>query len=345
MKIEKLKKIDETKWDQYVVSHKLSTIYHFISYRRVVECAFGHRPIYLLAKNGNRIVGVLPLFIIKSRIFKNCLISLPFCNYGGPLSDNQEIEQALIEKAKNIVVREELNFFETRSEAKIKSNLIDRTDKGSVIISLPKSESQLWSQIGTNRRTCIRKGRINNLRVTLEKTSVNFYKVYSENQRNLGSPVISNQYFSEFLKAFPSNSGVLTASNEDSILSSVFFAVHPNKTLEITYAGTSRLGRTKTATVFLYWEALRYCLSNGYKVFDFGRSTLNSNSYFFKLRWKTAKPKKLHYQQFINPRDNRFQPVVLSPANKKYRLGIKLWQKLPLPLANWVGPYLSRELP
>ena len=69
----------------------------------MVEKAYNHKPLYLIAKENGEIKGVLPLFLMKSIIFEKKLVSVPFAPYGGVCADSETVKNALIEKAKRII--------------------------------------------------------------------------------------------------------------------------------------------------------------------------------------------------------------------------------------------------
>ena len=90
---------DAAQWDAYVESNGNATAYHEWAWRSVVERAFGHACLYLIARGEGRIVGVLPLVLIKGIFFGRSLTSLPFFNYGGVLADSGDAGRALVEAA------------------------------------------------------------------------------------------------------------------------------------------------------------------------------------------------------------------------------------------------------
>ena len=93
--------------------------------------------------------------------------------------------------------------------------------------------------------------------------------------------------------------------------------------------------------MLLYWEALKHAIEQGGRRFDFGRSTTDSGTYRFKRQWG-AQPTQLYWHYWL-PRSAALP--ALNPDNPKYRLAIRLWQRLPLAVANRLGPRIVRYLP
>lgn len=74
--------------------------------------------------------------------------------------------------------------------------------------------------------------------------------------------------------------------------------------------------------------------------YDFGRSKIDSGAYQYKKHWGMTGI-ELPYQYHLVKADSLPN---LSPNNPKYQLFIKLWQKLPLAVSQWLGPKLSKYL-
>src|SRR5689334_23503293 len=92
-------RVDGGAWEAYVDARGDAAGYHSWRWRRVFEEAFGHEPVYLVARQGGLITGVLPMVQIKSLLFGRTLTSLPFVNYGGVMADAPQIARALVDHA------------------------------------------------------------------------------------------------------------------------------------------------------------------------------------------------------------------------------------------------------
>ncbi len=91
----------------------------------------------------------------------------------------------------------------------------------------------------------------------------------------------------------------------------------------------------------MYWSVMKLAAARGIGWFDFGRSKVGSGAFNFKRNWGFA-PTPLVYSTY---QPGRTEPSVeLTPANPLFRLPIKLWQHLPLPVANLIGPRIARYL-
>jgi len=100
MEITELRREDEKAWDEYVYNSNNSTFYHQLGWRNVVTRTYKHRPVYLVAKEGGELKGILPMFLMRSVIFGKKLVSVPFAPYGGVCADSETVEKALIDEVK-----------------------------------------------------------------------------------------------------------------------------------------------------------------------------------------------------------------------------------------------------
>ncbi|MCF6209970.1 MAG: peptidoglycan bridge formation protein FemAB, partial [Gammaproteobacteria bacterium] len=91
---------DHERWDAFVNTCNEASFFHRAGWQRVIEEAFGHRTWFLYAERNGQIEGVLPLAQIKSRLFGNNLMSLPFCVYGGVAASNEEAAELLTQSAR-----------------------------------------------------------------------------------------------------------------------------------------------------------------------------------------------------------------------------------------------------
>jgi len=62
----------------------------------VIKKSYYHQDLYLIAKEGREIKGILPSFIVRHFFFRRRIISLPFCSYGGTIAKNKEAQNQLL---------------------------------------------------------------------------------------------------------------------------------------------------------------------------------------------------------------------------------------------------------
>ena len=193
--------------------------------------------------------------------------------------------------------------------------------------------------IPRKQRAMVRKGIKFGLDDEIDRDVARFYPLYAESVRNLGTPVLSRRYFECLKSVFKDSSEVLTISLDGNPLSSVLSFFFRDEVLPY-YGGGTGGARRYAANDFMYWAVMRRACEAGIKVFDFGRSKTGTGSYSFKKHWGFT-PEALYYEHALLRLDEIPQ---INPLNPKYALMIAAWKRLPLQVANTVGPLLAREL-
>jgi FemAB-related protein (PEP-CTERM system-associated) len=329
-------------WDDFVLQQPAARGPHLAGWKNVIEASFGHACIYLMASENGALHGVLPLVHLRSRLFGSFLISVPFLNYGGIVSEHPAARQSLFDAACALAAERGAAHVELRHEAPQLDNAPTKQHKVAMLLDLPETSEKLWDQFKPKLRSQIRKPMKEGLVVRLgrEEELTNFYEVFSENMRDLGTPVYSRDFFAQILKNFPNSAWICTILLKAEPIAAGFLCGFRDA-LEIPWASSLRRYNSLAANMLLYWSVLEFAVKQGYKRFDFGRSSPGEGTYKFKEQWG-AKPVPLHWQYWLA---NGNQLPDLSPKNAKYQLAISVWQKLPLWVTRWVGPAIVRNIP
>ena len=331
----------EQAWDDFVEQHPQGCVYHLSGMRLIIEQSFGHETDYLTATEGQRVVGVLPLVRLKSRLFGDFMVSQPFFNYGGVLALDDAVSELLLSAAAQLAQNRGCSHIEYRDSAPV-HGLPVRTDKVAMWLDLPASEQQLWQQIGTKVRAQIKRGTRFGLEVESGGMELldDFYRVFAENMRDLGTPVYDKAFFQNLLESIVGDRRLVVVRHQGKPVSAAFLLGYKLR-MEVPWASTLRSANRYDANMFLYWELLRQARNSGYRVFDFGRSTQDAPTYRFKKQWG-AQPKQLYWHYWL--RDGG-EPPKINPDNPKYRLVISVWQRLPVWLTRLLGPGIVKYLP
>jgi FemAB-related protein (PEP-CTERM system-associated) len=328
------------RWDQFVMGCPQATFFHRAGWQRVIGEAYGHRTHFLYAENSGCIEGVLPLAHVDSLLFGKALVSLPFAVYGGVAASTPEAADALEDEARGIARRLCVEHLELRNVAQRHpdwptQDLYVTFRKG----ILPEEEANLLA-IPRKQRAMVRKGINNGLTGEIDRNADRFFDLYADNVHRHGTPAMPKRYFQALLQEFGDDAEILTVVDPDGKpLSSVLSFYFRDEVLPY-YAGDCLAARDLAANDFKYWELMRRACARGLKVFDYGRSKLGTGSYAFKKNWG-FEPRPLHYEYCLYRRDAIPQN---NPANAKYRLFIDAWRRMPIALANRLGPYIVRNL-
>jgi FemAB-related protein (PEP-CTERM system-associated) len=330
---------DQDEWDAFVNARADAAGHHAWGWRRVFANAFGHEPVYLIARQDREVAGVLPLVQIKSLLFGNSLTSLPFLNYGGVIADTADAAAALVAAAGDQGRARKCKHVELRHVARQFPNLPCKTHKVAMRLQLTPT---IWDDLDRKVRNQIRKAEKSGLVVERggEELLGDFYAVFARNMRDLGTPVYSRRLFEEVLRTFPERAQLhIVRLNGQPIAAG--FTYRTASMVQLPWASSIREYNSLCANILLYWDAIQFAQLTGAGVFDMGRSTPNEGTFKFKAQWG-AEPVPLHWEYQLTS-GGRLPNV--SPANPKFQLAIALWQKLPLGVATRVGPMIVRAIP
>jgi len=341
MKINILNHKSYQQWNAYVSNSEHSSIYHLAEWADLIQSVFKHKSYFLYIEADNQIQGVLPLTHIKSALFGDFIISMPYFNYGGAIANSLEIENSLLEHAKLLAKKQGVSHIEYRDHQP-RPDMPAKTDKITMILPLAASHDAQWSTFSSKLRAQIRRPMKEGIEIQsgLHEQLTDFYTVFTRNMRDLGTPVYPKHFFKEILNQFGQHCKIIIVRFQNQPVAAGFLIGFKNQ-LEIPWASSLRKFNHISVNMALYWEALKYAIDQGYTSFDFGRCSKNSGTYKFKKQWG-AKEKQLYWHYWL--KDGSELPQ-LNPNNPKYQLAIQTWQKLPLGITNWLGPKLVKNLP
>lgn len=327
-------------WDDYVLAHSQGTFFHRYGWKRLIESTYRYPGHYLLAERAGRPCGVLPLGEVKHLLFGHSLISVPFCVYGGVLADDRAAREALESCAIELARELGVDHLETRNEQPARADWL-RKDGLYVTFKRAISEDHdaNLSAIPRKQRAMVRKGIKAGLVGELDDGIDNLYQAYSESVRNLGTPVFPKAHFRAIRAEFGDDVDVVTVRHEGQVVASVMNYYFRDQVLPF-YGGGISAARGLAANDFMYWEVMRRAVDRGCRVFDFGRSKVDTGSYRFKKHWG-FEPTPLSYEYFLV---RASEMPDLNPNNPKYRLFINAWKRLPVGVSRAIGPWLARGL-
>lgn len=328
------------RWDDYIFNHPNSTFFHRSGWSCLLESIFNHQTFYLIAERDERIVGVLPLAHVKSFLFGNALTSLPFAVYGGALGDDQSIILALQSEACSLAKSLGAEHLELRY---IDANNPDWPTQDLYVTFrkelLPSADENL-NAIPRKQRAMVRKGIKNGLVSHLDTDVSEFFNLYADNVHRHGTPALPKKYFEALKLTFAEDCEILLVRDSNGVVVSGVLSFYFKDEVLPYYAGDLVAARDLAANDFKYWELMRLACERGIKVFDYGRSKQGTGSYSFKKNWG-FEPRALHYEYCLLKRNDIPQN---NPMNAKYQLLISAWKKMPIGLANWLGPFVVRSL-
>jgi len=336
-------------WDAFVRGAEGGSFCHLAGWAGVMEGGMGHRFRGLVARSGGaggEIGGVLPLVEMRSLLFGKHLISVPFLNYGGPLGSAaaaRELAGHAVELARDLGV----DTLQLRSRAAAApwteggSELSDDREKVTVLLPLPDDAETLWTDLKGKVRSQVRRPRKDGMEARLGPDQLDaFYRVFAHNMRDLGTPVLPRSFFARLAEAFGDDVIFAAVYGEGvPVAGSCGFAF--GSEYEMTWASALREYNRSAPNMLLYWACMEEAIARGLDTFNFGRCTPGEGTHRFKLQWG-GHDEPLHWKRWTT------QPATDSDPDEMgglYERAIGVWQRLPLPIANRLGPVVSKRIP
>ena len=319
-----------------------ASLFHRPAWLKAVEAGSRQRAAGLVAERLGVVTGWLPLTEVRSALFGKALVSSGFGVGGGIVADSDTAAQALAAAAQGHAVRGGFAGIELRG-GPIPAGWDSWADKhcGFERPLAADDEAELLA-IRRKARAEVRKGLGFGHHITIGRGPGDLaahYACYSESVRNLGTPVFPKRLFAAMLEGFADSSDILTVWQGEKPLASVLSFYHGGAVMPF-WGGGVFAARAARANEVMYYELMRHARKCGMQRFDFGRSKTGSGPFAFKKNWGFV-PQPLTYGAWTAP---GAPPRNIDPTDASYSRKIDLWKKLPLPLANTLGPWIARGL-
>jgi len=335
---------EASRLDAWVRAQPGATPFHLPRWLNAIERGTGNKAYCLVAENDvGEIAGLVPLHAIGSPLFGRALVSSGFAVGGGILAGSQGVADRLADAVWDLARELKCPTAELRGGAVPHHGWVVKTDAHANFERelAGDDEAQLLA-IPRKQRAEVRKGLDKRLVVETGNGPRDLdwhYRVYAESVRNLGTPVFSRALMAETLQAFGDDADILTVLSDGKPVASVL-SLYFNGAVMPYWGGGVWEARALRASDVMYYALMNHARRRGCLRFDFGRSKLDSGAYFFKKNWG-FEPEPLNYS--VRAADGS-EPRDVNPNSAKYRSIVAAWQKLPLPVANLIGPWISRGL-
>lgn len=335
----------DEEWNRFVLQSPQASFYHRAEWRRINERSFGHETAYLAARAGRRIVGVLPLVRLSSPIFGTIGCSLPFVNYGGPAAESAAIEQRLLDEAARVADEWDVDYLELRSLRHLGPQYPTSEHKVSMTVRLDPDPQVVWKayRAKAGPRQEIHRGYANGFTAEFGGIELldRFYELMAESWRDMGTPIYRRAYLAAVLEAFPSDARICVVSAPGGRAAGAALCGHHRDTVEGLWLAVRQSYRRQMIGYVLYWELIKDACERGFSTFHLGRSTKDSGGQAFKHKWG-AEAVPLYWQYVLRKRKDI---PSLNVQNPRYRLAIRLWRRLPVPVTQAIGPFIARAIP
>jgi FemAB-related protein (PEP-CTERM system-associated) len=329
-------------WDDFVQAHPRSSPFHLLVWKRTIEESFRYRPYYLVARGGDRVRAVLPLFLVRNPLLGKALISSPFAVYGGILADSVEARDALYGYVKGLGEELGVDYIELRNAWPEQCGGVSNVSRYVTFTQeLAPDEAKLLESLSMRRRNKVRKSLKQPFRMEYDVREVGrLDEVHSRNMRRLGTPNFPRKYFARVLANFGEMADVREVWLDDKVMAvSLNFYYHGE--MHTYHAAADSRFNALEPNIFMYFDHLRWAGQHGYRVFDFGRSKRDTGTFEFKKQWNT-KMRELPYEVLLV---NRKELPNFSPANPRFEIAIQAWRRLPLPVTRTLSRFVFPLFP
>jgi FemAB-related protein (PEP-CTERM system-associated) len=332
----------DPRWDAYVRDQTDSTFCHLSGWAGIIRNVLGREyHAYAAVDDAGEWCGVLPMVRVKAPLLGHSLISVPYLNYGGPLG-TPSARACLVATAVEEASRSGADRLQLRCRNTVLSDLTVLDHKVLVLLDLPDDPDTLWNAFPSKLRSQIRKPEKAGMRLEFGKAQGEaFYEVFSRNMRDLGTPVYHRGFFDAISGTFD-EAVIGTVYYGDTPVAAGFGFLWQNE-FEMTWASSNREYNALAPNMLLYWGFMRHIIGRGARVFNFGRSSPDAGTHRFKKQWGGADV-ALPWVEWRRDEPVDDQAGTSSPS-AVFRMASKAWQRLPVSVANRIGPPLAARLP
>jgi FemAB-related protein (PEP-CTERM system-associated) len=333
-----LSSADCQRWDDFVNFAESGTFFHLSGWREIIEECLGHETYYFFVECEDEIVGILPLARVKSLLFGDALVSLPFLVYGGALAGNSKASEILLDSATSLAKELGVDYLELRNRSPV-TNWPAKTSYVTFRKEISPDPEENFLAIPRKQRAVVRKAIKADMTANYDGDVDYLHAILSECKRNLGTPFFARNYLKAIKDTFGDACEILTIKHKEEVVSSVMSFRFRNEILPY-YGGGGLAARNCGANDYMYWKVMENACQTGAEIFDFGRSLSGTGAYKFKKYWG-FEPEPLSYEYLLVKSESLPQ---LDPSNQRYKFLINIWSKLPLPVARAIGPFIARRL-
>jgi FemAB-related protein (PEP-CTERM system-associated) len=332
---------EEDECDRFVSESAMGTPFHLSAWRNLVEAVLRRRCLSLLARRGNKITGIFPIGLIRSRVFGDSMVSLPLAVYGGICADDAESYSRLLKAGQSLAGQEGVRYLEMRNRNEPHaSDLPGRSLYVTFTQDLSLGPDKLLAGLPRDTRYMVRKSIKAGLEWTEDLTLAEFYEIYAQSVHRLGTPVFPRELFARLRKEFPQHSRIFGVRKEKTAIAGVLCLYFRDQVLP--YYGGSLAEFAKDApNNFMYWRLMEQSAREGYRIFDFGRSKRGTGSFQFKSAWAMQVSELPYRYHLVRAREVPH----FSPVDSKFHLAVAAWKRLPFAWTKILGPKVIRWVP
>jgi len=272
---------------------------------------------------------------VKSRLFGNRLISLPFSDYG-------RISFIGRDQIEHMITQTHAEYVEARiPEWKwdlihdfCRNNFIIAKIYKTFLLDISKGQEHIWGNLNKKVRNAIRYSKKKNIEIRriedLDDLKI-FYKLYLRGSRELGSPPHPYKFY-ELLFRNLRDKILLDVAFYNQIPIASILVLLGDRWANFWQNISIRKYRRFNASYLLLWNTVAELSEKDFLVFDFGRTREGTGIHFFKRRWGGIEQNIYH---LVYSEGEKIKTP--DPRDRKYVYLSKIWRRMPLKAAEFLG--------
>lgn len=340
---------EEAAYREYVRRADGASLYHTLDWRALLSESIGGQSFYLIARQGGRVRGVMPLFCINSLAIGKRFVSLPFSHLVRTLADSPAVSTAMIEYAERLAREEACDYLEVKSDLPVEEGERWRKFAGECRSVLPlfRDETDQWNLMDGATRRGVRRALRSSVRIRAIGSRSDLYSaihLLARARHRQGSPPHPNGFFIDLLNR-EFDGGEVWGMVADVAGVDVAAIITMRYRTSAVYAfggsyGSEEQMRTRPNNL-LFWEAIRRCAAEGCSELDFGTTPLgNTGLRRFKRGWGVEEV--MHTTSFRVL--GRKVPAKLRRDEGGFDSISMLLRRMPFPVFRAAGAVLFRQL-
>ena len=332
-------------WDAFVMQAPEASLYHLSGWTELAREVFGHRTLFVESRDGSgSLIGVLPLVQQRNWLLGNFATSVAFFNYGGALAADPGVARPLMVRASEAAEKLGCRYLEVRDSQSRPGDWALRADKIVLQLELPATIDALSKSLGSKLRSQVKRAEREGSQCRTGTWALldDFYAVFAENMRDLGTPVYPKRFFEAILRRYERYCQLVVIDWRGEAAAAAFLVFWRGRA-EVPWASCRAKAKPSGLNMKLYWELLSLTINRGCTLFDFGRSTIDSGTDRFKRQWG-AQPVPAYWYRWER-HGSAQETSAGGERGKAMQLATAIWQRLPLGIANTLGPLISGALP
>lgn len=337
---------DPEEWDSFVVENGGPPMALW-GWGDAVE-VYDHDRWYLEARSDSDLVGVLPLFRMRSRLFGDKLVSVPFTSRGSAvLGDDRPdaAKRALLDRTRELADELGVDFVSLRANDLGDCPRFTRRNRFLAFhVDVDRDPDAVWDGLKPSRQRAVRQARENDAVEFDVGDSVDdlreYYDLYLESMRGHGSPPHSFEFFETLWDRLYEDGHLrLGLVREEGSLINGVIDLAAGTTVVQKGVVSDYERRDLNGGSLVSWRSLKWASDQGYETYDFGRTREGSGVYMFKKSFGGEKVWLDDYHYFPDG-----EVDLPDSEDEKFDLPKRIWRRLPIAVTRTVGPTLRKDI-